>query len=469
MKILRNYLWNVGYQLFVIIVPLVTMPYVARVLGPVGVGANSYTNSIAQYFILFGSVGVALYGSRQIAFVRDRKEEMTQTFWELTVLRSITILLALVCYFSLLLFIHKFHFYLVIQSLLIIAAAFDISWFFMGVENFRMTVMRSILARLLSLILIFTLVRSSADTWIYILIIASTTLGGNITFFPYLRRYIGRPNFSQFNILRHLRPSIALFIPQIAIQVYVVLNKTMLGSFVNVSSAGYYDSSDRIIRVVLAVVTGLGTVLLPHIANQFAHGETEKLKHTFTISMSFVSAVAIPLAFGVAAISTKFAVLFLGQDFRVVGNLLQIESIAGLFIAWDNAIGQQYLLPTNQTSKYTAAVITGAIVNILINLPLIFLFQAQGAMWATVISEFSVTAMMLWQIRKQFEVRTLFDDCPKYFFASIIMFIVVRILDQKLSFNWLSIIMEVIIGVILYGLSILFLRPKLLKLAVRSL
>lgn len=354
MKVVKNYLWNVSYQIFVIIVPMITMPYISRVLGPHGVGVNSFTNSIVQYFVLFGGLGLGLYGNREIAYVRDNKKQLSKEFWELLILRTVTMTSSLVIYIIMAYNWREYRGYLFIQSIQIIAAIIDISWFFMGIENFRITVLRNLLVKSISVICIFLFVKSRNDTGIYIAILALSTLFGNLTVFPYLKTYITRIPYNSISLLRHLKPSVYLFIPQIAIQIYVVLNKTMLGQMVSVDAAGFYDSSDKIIRLVLAIVTGTGTVLLPHIANQFIKGHLEQVRETFTISFQFVTLISLPIAFGLAAISSKFVYLFLGGRFEIVGLLLQIEAIAGVFIAWDNALGQQYLLPTGQTSRYTS-------------------------------------------------------------------------------------------------------------------
>lgn len=463
MKIIKNYLWNVSYQLFVILVPMITMPYISRVLGPNGVGVNSYTNSIAQYFILFGSIGIALYGNRQIAFVRDDRNALTRTFWDLTALRFVTILISLIVYVFYLMLVHKYRNYLMIQGIMILAAAFDISWFFMGIENFRVTVLRSTFVKIFSLILIFVFVRTRANTGMYIFILGISTLLGNLTLFPYLKEFIDIPKFKEINIFKYVRPSIELFIPQVAIQVYLVLNKTMLGSLVNVNASGFYDNTDKIIRIVLAVVTATGTVLLPHIANQFSRGDLQGLKRVFKMSFDFVTLVTIPLVFGVASIAHKFAILYLGDEFAIVGELLVIECIAALFISWDNALGQQYLLPTNQTRKYTRAVIVGAVVNIVFNIPLILAFGVVGSMWATVLSEVAVTALMLVQMRDEFNLSELFRDFPKIFFAGLIMYVSVRLLDSRLGISWGAVICEILMGCTIYVILILLLRPRILK------
>lgn len=166
--------------------------------------------------------------------------------------------------------------------------------------------------------------------------------------------------------------------------------------------------------------------------------------------------------FGVAAIANKFAILYLGHAFAVVGNLLMIESIAALFIAWDNALGQQYLLPTNQTGKYTRAVIVGAVVNIVFNIPLILKFGVIGSMWATVLSEVAVTVVMLWQVRKEFVIKDLFGDFPKIFIAGTVMFVIIWFIDGYMSISWFSMSVEILLGVVIYTCLILILKPRIL-------
>ncbi len=168
MQVVKNYLYNAAYQVFILLVPLITTPYLARVLGPTGVGINAYTNSIIQYFILFGSIGVNLYGNRQIAYVRDDKDKLTKTFYEIFLMRVMTIILAYAAFLVFLMFTGSYHTYYFAQSVSIIAAAFDISWFFMGMENFGVTVLRNLIVKILTLVSIFLFVKSYNDLYIYI-------------------------------------------------------------------------------------------------------------------------------------------------------------------------------------------------------------------------------------------------------------------------------------------------------------
>ncbi|ARW24003.1 Putative O-antigen transporter [Pediococcus acidilactici] len=463
MKVVKNYLYNAFYQIFVLLVPLVTTPYLSRALGPQGVGINSYTNSIIQYFILAGSIGINIYGNRQIAFVRDNKKEITKTFYEIFFLRIITITVAYIFFVAFLFLTKEYRSYYIAQSISIIAAAFDISWFFMGVENFAVTVLRNLVIKIISLFCIFTFVKDFNDLFTYILILSLSLLFGNLTLFPNLKRYIGKLDFKSLNIIKHFSPSIALFIPQVAIQIYLVVNKTMLGTLDTVVAAGFFDQSDKVIKLVLAVVTATGTVMLPHVANAYMRGDIQKTKESLYSSFSFVSALSIPMMFGMIAVTSKFVPLFFSKKFIAVIPLMQVESIVIPIIAWGSAIGVQYLLPTKQNKSYTVSVVLGAIVNIVINIPLILCLGAFGASIATVCSEMTVSGYQLFAIRKQISYKKLFHDFGKYLFAGFLMFVVVFFINKKLNYSWGALGIEVIIGAITYLGMLYILRTDILK------
>lgn len=463
MQVVKNYLYNASYQVFVLLIPLITTPYLARVLGPTGVGINAYTNSIIQYFILFGSIGVNLYGNRQIAFVRDDKDKMTTTFYEIFLMRIMTIVLAYAAFLIFLMTTGSYHVYYLAQSVSIIAAAFDISWFFMGVENFGVTVLRNFVVKIVTLISIFTFVKSFDDLNIYIMILSLSLLIGNMTLFPNLRRYIDKVKLKNLRIWQHLKPSMVLFVPQIATQIYLVVNKTMLGSMTSVQSAGYFDQSDKMIKMILAVVTATGTVMLPHVANAFMKGEVEKTKQFLYNSFSFVTALSVPMMFGIAAVARKFVPLFFTDKFLAVTPLMMIESVVILLIAWSNALGTQYLLPTNQNGAFTRSVVLGAVVNIVVNVPFIMLWGALGATMSTVLSEIAVTGYQLYILRNQVNYHSLFTDTGKYLLAGFTMFIIIFILDDRLASNWLMLISEVIIGVLIYIVLLIVMRTKIIE------
>lgn len=463
MKILKNYLYNASYQVFLLLVPLITTPYIARVLGPSGVGINAYTNSIIQYFVLFGSIGINLYGNREIAYHRDDPRKLSQIFWEIELLRIIAIIGACLAFFIFIMIDHRYRIYMIMQAILIIAAGLDISWFFMGIEEFRTTVTRNMIVRVLSILLIFTFVKSIHDIAIYIVILTGSQLIGNITLWPYMRKKVRKVSLSSLHVLRHLRPSIMLFIPQVAIQIYWVLNKTMLGSIAGVSAAGFFDNSDKMIKMVLAVVTATGTVMLPRVANTFAKGNMNKVKAYLYSTFDFVTSISIPMFLGLAAIAPKFSTWFFSEKFLGIHQLIMCESPAILMMAWGSVLGTQYLLPTDQTRSYTVSVTIGAVVNLLVNVPLIMLLGALGASISTVISETCVASYQLYVVRKQISLKVLFEGVWKYILSGFIMFIVVYGLNMRLSFSLINMVVEITSGIVVYAICICIMRAKIVK------
>ena len=223
-----------------------------------------------------------------------------------------------------------------------------------------------------------------------------------------------------------------LFIPQIATQVYVQLNKTMLGGMVSETASGYYQYSDNLVKLILALVTATGTVMLPHVANAVSKGNMKKVNQMLYKSFDFVSALSYPMMFGLAAISLTLAPQYYGSGYEPVGPAMMIESIVILIIAGSNVLGVQYLLPIHHQRDFTVSVTVGAFVNIILNIPLIRTWGLYGAMWSTVISEISVTLYQLWVVRGLLSYKILFSNSWKYLLAGTIMFIPVFCMNLNL-------------------------------------
>ncbi|MCT3342147.1 flippase [Lactobacillus johnsonii] len=450
MKVIKNYFYNLSYQVLSLIVPLVTSAYVSRTLQPAGVGANAFTGSIIQYFVLLANMGIGYYANRQIAYVRENKEKLSQTFWEIQILKTLMTLAAYICFEIFMIFYTKQSGYMWAQSINLVAVAFDISWFYDGLENFKITVLKNSLVKLGSTAAIFIWIKGPNDVILYILILALSTLLGNLTLWPDVFKDTEYVKARFLNPWRHFLPMVELFIPQIAVQVYVQLNRTMLGVMVSEKASGYYQYSDNLVKLLISFATASGAVLLPHVANAVAHGDLKGVNRMLYKSFDFISAIAYPMTFGLAAISLTLAPKYYGPGYGPVGQAMMIESIIILMIAWSNAIGVQYLLPLNKNKEFTISVTLGAIVNIVLNFPFIELWGLNGAMVATVASEVSVTLYQLWVIRKIVNYKLLFWGTWKYLVSSILMFIVVFAMNRFVSNTWLMLLLEVSVGGIIY-------------------
>lgn len=460
-SVVKNYMYNLAYQILILILPVLTTPYISRVLGAENIGIYSYTLSISSYFILFGSLGIVLYGQREIAYNQEDRKKCTITFWEIFLLRMITMTISLLIFYFTFVKGNQYQVYYKILILEIIGNCLDISWFFQGLEEFKKTVTRNIIIRLISIISIFMLIKSSNDLVIYFLIYTLSMIIGNGTFWLYLPKFLEKVKIKEINILKHLKPTISLFLPQIAIQVYTVLDRTMIGLIIpNKSEVGFYDQSQKIVKILLAVLTSLGTVMLPRIASNFANGEKNKINEYMKKSFNMVFFLAFPMIFGIISVSKAFVPIFFGQGYDKVIILMNIISPVILFIGLSNVTGIQFLLPTKRQKEYTLSVLIGAITNFIMNACLIWKFGAIGASIGTVMAEFMVTAVQAYFTRNDFNFKDILKTSKNYIISSVIMFIVCIAIRTVINNNLVSVVVQIIAGIGTYGICLIALRDK---------
>lgn len=466
MKVIKNYLYNAGYQILLMLAPVITTPYVSRILGAHNNGINTYTNGWVTFFYLVGQLGITLYGNREIAYNRDNKYKRSKIFFEIVSLQLMTSTLSLIAYLgAVFLFSSAFKVYFLLQALWIVAYGIDISWYFMGMEDFKKTVTRNTIVKLTSIALIFVLVRNESDLSKYIFLLGFAQLMGSATLWPYLRKSIQWVSIKTWRPFKHFYPTLLLFIPTITTQIYLVVNRIMLGRMAPQASVAQFDFGDKIVKLVLAVVTATGTVMLPHIANKFAEGDIKGVRSSLYKSFDFVTAVSVPLMFGLMAIAYKFAPWFLGSQYEPTGGVIFYEAPAILMIAWSNVTGTQYLMPIHREHEYTISVTIGAIVNIIANLFLISWYGAIGAAVATVISELFVTVVQLFYIRGTIKRRKLFSSVWRYLLSGFFMYLVVSRIDQIIKMTVVNLILQVGLGAIIYIIGLFITRAPILEQA----
>ena len=450
-SITKNYIYNLVYQILIIIVPLITTPYLSRVLGAENIGIYSYTLSITTYFILLGTLGVNTYGQREIAYVRDDKKLTTKTFVEILIMRAITLTISMIIFYFTFARNGEYSVYYKILLLEMIANIVDISWFFQGQEEFKKTVVRNTVVKLISVICIFAFVKTQEDLSKYFFIYVLSTLFGNLSLWLYLPKYMIKIKKKDIKIWRHLKPAISLFIPQVAVQIYTVLDRTMIGAIVeNKSEVGFYEQAQKIIKLLITIATALGTVMVPRMANTFANGEKDKVREYMNKSFKFVLLLVFPLMLGIISIVNKFVPIFYGEGYEKVIYLIVVISPIILAIGLSNVIGTQYLLPTKQQRKYTISVVVGAIVNFVLNMIFIHLWQSIGASIATVIAEFTVTGIQFYLVRKELKLMDILKMAKKYCIAGIIMFSISIMLGILIKDNLLSIIIQIGVSIFVY-------------------
>jgi O-antigen/teichoic acid export membrane protein len=461
-SISKNYLYNLFYQILVIVMPLITTPYLSRVLGAEAIGIYSYTLSIATYFILFGTLGISLYGQREIAYVQEDDKKRSITFWEILFLKIITMTISIFIFWVTYGMHGQYKIYYRILVIELISQCIDISWFFQGIEEFKKTVIRNSIVKLIFAICIFMFVKSPNDLIKYIVIIAGANLFGNMSLWIYIPKYIQKVAIKDLHVFKHLKPTILLFIPQIAVQIYTVLDRTMLGIIIeDKSEVGFYEQAQKVVKLLLTLITSLGTVMVPRMASTFAKGDKEQLKKYMYSSFSFVFFLAFPIMAGLILISGEFVPIFFGQGYEKVAVLINVIVPITLFIGLSNIIGTQYLLPTKRQTEFSISVIVGAIVNFILNIIVIKKYASIGASITTVIAEFLVTAVQFYFVRKEIDIKTVLRLSKNNIIATVIMFGIVYITTKVLTLHGIySIIIQITEGCIIYGIILILLKDS---------
>lgn len=461
MKVIKNYIYNMSYQVLLIIVPLVTMPYISRVLGPHGLGVYAYTNSIISYFVLLANLGIDAYGSRQIAYVREDSEKRSQVFWEITILKIFTTTVSCLLLLLYLPFAGDLRTLMLAQALSLVAVMFDMSWYFVGIEDFQKSVTRNVLIKLASLVLIFSFVKHATDTLIYVIITSGSSLAGNAALIPFLKKEIQEIPFSHLNVKKHFLPALLLFIPQIGMQLYLVANKTILGMMDTVTAVGFFSSADSIVRLGMTVVAAISTALSPRISHLIAEKKNSSVERYMKEAFEIINGIAIPLALGLMIVATKFVPIFFGPGYGAVGKLIVIESPAIIVISWSVAITSQYLIPADMTHEYIWSTVIGALSNIAFNYLLILKFGVYGTVYATLLSEGLVVSYLIFCIRKRLHIRKVFFfEFYKFILAGFAMTAVVYYLDLRLPATIFAIVIEILAGMLSYGLLLWLLRTN---------
>lgn len=460
-SIRKNYLYNSSYQILLIIAPLITTPYVSRVLGGDGIGIYSYVNSIVTYFVLFGNIGMATYGEIEISKVRDNAETVSKLFTELILTRGLTLGISLLLY-TLVIFFHRADpgIY-TIFALNLIAAIFDITWFYQGMEDFGRIVKRNFCIKLASIVLIFCCVKTKDDLYKYALILQGSMVLGNMSLWIYLKQYSIRIKLKAFSMKRHLKESIIYFIPTIAISIYTVLDKTMIGIITKSPfENGYYEQAYKIQTISITIITAMNTVMQPRMAFLFAKQQVEEIKERLNQSAKFTLFLAIPMTLGLYGISESLVPWFLGTGFEKVTVLLKIFSLLIIIIGISNFIGFQYLVPGGLRSKNNKALCLGAGVNFILNLFLIPRFSAVGAALASVFAELVITCFFLYYGRKFVRVLDLVLYGWKYLLAASIMLVVVVNIGTCLGAAIYCTFVQIAVGSMVYIIMLLILRDS---------
>ena len=386
----QNYIFNMLYQVLAIALPLITTPYIARVLNPEGVGAYQYSYSVVAVFVLIANLGTNLYAQREIAFAQENIQKRSVVFWEILFIRCAMTLLVTPFYFGVIYLKREYFTLFSIQYLLLVATALDISWLFQGMEDFKKIAIRNVIVKLVSVACIFGFVQSEKDVPLYTFIITFSAFVSAVVLWFYTRNAFERINIHQLHPSRHLKSVLMLFLPYAAIYVYTYVDKIVLEALSTEEQVGFYSQSENIVKLAMTLITSLGTVMLPHVASLIKQKNWEQVTKQIQDSTHFVFFLGCPMMCGIIAVAPLFVPWFLGDKYAPCVHILQYLAPLILIIGMTNVTGQAVLVPLNKQGIYTTSIVLGAIFNVICNILLIPRLQAVGAVIGTLGAELIV-------------------------------------------------------------------------------
>lgn len=446
-----NFSYNLMYQILAIIVPLITSPYLARTLKAEAIGINSWSYSVVSYFVMFAALGLNNYGNREIAKTRAKGGNIGRTFSSIYAVQFVTSVFAVVAYFVyMILFASRYKEILWIQLLYIISQMLDVTWYFAGLEDFRSVVIRNSLVKVLNIGAIFIFVHTPDDLWIYTFITAFLTMISQAAMWPIIFKDIKFNIPSIDEVKPHIKPVIILFIPVMAISVFTYMDKLMIGVMSTMEQNGFYENTNKVIGIPKAVITALGTVMMPRTASLIAEGREDKSIIYIENTMTFTFAFGAPLVFGMMAVATIFAIVFWGNDFASCGPLIAVMAPSVLFSVYGNVIRTQYLIPRSKDIEYTISLIIGAVVNFIVNFALIPAYGAMGATIGTLIAEIVMTTIQAILVCKKLPVIKYITQNGVFLLFAFIMYIILKDIQFYIKYSAFNLVMLVILGSIIY-------------------
>ena len=436
MKVLKNYAYNLSYQLLVIILPIITTPYVTRVFSSDDLGTYGYFNSIVTYFILLATLGVANYGTKEIS---GHRKDIQKNFWGIYTLQLGATVLSLTLYVLLCVTLSSMQNPVAyILGLSLVSKGLDISWLFQGLEDFRKITIRNITVKLVGVISIFLFVRSANDLYLYVFLLTIFELLGQLSMWLPAREFIGKSHFDLAYARVHLKPVILLFLPQIAISLYVTLDRTMLGALASTKDVGIYDQALKLVNILLTLVTSLGSVMLPRVSSLLSSGDHKVVNKMHQMSFLIYNLVIFPI---------------------IAGMLIVNDDFVQFFIGWTNIMGIQILIPHNKNKEFMISTTVPAIVSVGLNLIFLPKLGFIGAAIVSVLTEALVWGIQLYFTRTYLKEVPIMGSMIKIVLASGLMYGLLLLVKSIVHLSpTLNVILYAGLGGVIYGTLILLFK-----------
>lgn len=395
------------------IFPLITFPYVSRVLLATGTGKVSFATSLVSYFTMFAQLGIPTYGIRACAKVRDDREELTRVTQELLIINLITMVLAYVMFFAMLMFVPRLQkekpLYIIV-SITILLNAVGMEWLYKGLEQYTYITIRSIIFKFIALVLMFLMIHEQSDYVLYGGLTVFASAASNLFNLFHAHRFVSLKPVGHYNFRRHMKAIGIFFAMSCATTIYTQLDTVMLGFMATDTDVGYYNAAVRIKTILVSVVTSLGTVLLPRSSYYIQEGNFSEFRRLTIKAMNFVWIISLPLTLYFIIFAKEGIYCLAGSKFEGSINPMQLIMPTLILIGLSSVTGIQILVPTGREIYVLYSEIAGAVTDLILNAILIPVIQSSGAAIGTLVAEFVVLMVQILALHRENILQ--FSDTP---------------------------------------------------------
>ena len=450
-SIVSNIVFNVIYKFMNVIFPFITSIYISHIILAIGVGKVSRAQNIVQYFVLIAPLGIVNYGTREIARIRDSRAKTDKLFSELFWINFCSTIVCSISYYSIILFTDLFasdRVLFLIAGLPIVFNVINVEWYYQGYEEYGYIAVRSVIIKFISLIAMLLFVRNVNDYIVYAGIYACGIVGNYIFNAANLVKHGVKLQFDGLNFRKHLKPIFILLCSGISIELYTLVDTTMLGAMCTEEVVGYYTNSIKLVRIVVGLIAAIGGVLLPRLSYYRKNNLQEKSNELISNIVMLMLFLAIPSGIGIFSLADKLIPLLFGDSFIPAAGTVKIASFLIYVLGFSNLFGTQVLLSYNQEKKLLISTLFGAVSNIIMNSIWIPIYQQNGAVVASVISETLVTSLTIIFSLKYVKVKIK----PKFIICVCSSAVVMGIVILFLSYIKMNLIMNLLLCIFSGGL-----------------
>jgi len=449
-----NALLNIARTLMTVVFPLVTFPYSSRILLPEGIGRVRFARSFVDFFILLATLGIYVYGTREIAKVKDDKVQLSKVTTEILTINLVSTTIAYFLFFIAIFTIPKLSDYrllLIVISTKILFTALGLDWLYSGIEDYKYITLRAFIFQIISVVLLFTFVHTKEDYLKYASIAVFSNVGSNICNWIHSKKFINISFRSDLELKKHLKPIFILFAMAVTSNLYSIIDVTMLGFMCNDWQVGIYTTATKINSLITSLVVSGGIVVLPRLSYYVKNQAEDKFQELAYKNYDILFLFAIPSTIGLCLVGKAAVLAFSGENFIASIPIMRMMNLMIIIVGISCVTGTQTLIPLGKEILVFYAMLTGALTDIILNFALIPHFQAYGAAVATVISESILSIFELACIRKKLSLKKIGRFFTSYLFNSAVMALFVILCLLLIPGLWLSSIIAICVGIVVYG------------------